>query len=99
LMAIRDATSEALNAIEELQEFKAVMMGLMAAGDPDFGHPMFSLIAQLNGIRKFALSEPRQNALIRQVEIRIVDRNVVAPILEGRLPIQELLSSSSVRVL
>jgi SIR2-like domain len=99
LIAIRDATSEALGAIEELTEFKTVFMGLMAAGDPKFGHPMFSLIAQLSGIRKFAVSEPRGESLVRQVEIRIIDRNVVAPILEGRLPIQELLSSSSVRVL
>ena len=101
LSAISLATVEALAIIEQLQEFRTVSMGLLAAGDRSFAHPMFAFIAQFSGIRRFTLeqSPPPSDDGLNLIEVRIVDPSVISPILEGRLPIQELLSSDTIRVL
>jgi hypothetical protein len=100
LSEIGSATVEALTLIEQLGEFCTVSMGLLAAGDRSFAHPMFAFIAQFSGIRRFTLEQPPpSDGGLDLIELRIVDPSVIAPILEGRLPIQELLSSDIIRVL
>jgi hypothetical protein len=100
LSVIGSATVEALTLIEQLGEFRTVSMGLLAAGDRSFAHPMFAFIAQFSGIRRFTLERPPPaDGGLDLIEVRIVDPSVIAPILEGRLPVQELLSSDIIRVL
>lgn len=91
LSAISLATVEALTIIEQLGEFRTVSIGLLAAGDRSFAHPMFAFIAQFSGIRRFTLDQPPpSDGGLNRIELRIVDPSVIAPILEGRLPIKEL---------
>jgi hypothetical protein len=100
LSVISSATVEALTLIERTGEFRTASMGLLAAGDRSFAHPMFAFIAQFSGIRRFTLEQPPPaDGGLELIEVRIVDPSVIAPILEGRLPIQELLSSDIIRVL
>jgi hypothetical protein len=60
-----------------------------------------AFIAQFSGIRQFTLeqSPPPSDDGLSLIEVRIIDPSVISPILEGRLPVQELLSSDTIRVL
>lgn len=100
LMSIKRTTVEALNILEDLGEFEHVSMGILAAGDPSFAHPTFPFMGQLAGIREFTASElgAPQNKALTSLLIDIVDLSVWRPILSGRLPVRELLSSDLVRV-
>lgn len=98
LAAVTEATEEALRAIE-VAGFRQVAMGLMAAGPSRTDEPPYCLAAQLSGIRAFAAAVPPAPGGIAAISIDIVDDEVWSPLVQGRIPVLDLLTSRLARVL
>ena len=98
LHAITETTAEGLAWIEGLGEFRALRMGVLGAGDMKFANPIYCFIAQLSGVRRFFAKAPRSARTLQLIEIGILDPRITTPVIEGRMPARELLSSDLVRV-
>lgn len=98
LAAVTEATAEALHAIEAAG-FSRVAMGLMAAGPSRTDEPPYCLAAQLSGIRAFAAGAVPLQGRISAIGIDIVDDEVWSPLVQGRIPVLDLLASRLARVL
>ncbi|MGG5807711.1 SIR2 family NAD-dependent protein deacylase [Falsiroseomonas sp. CW058] len=98
LAVVAEATKEALRAVEQAG-FSQVAMGLMAAGPSRTDEPPYCLAAQLSGIRAFAATPVPSRGGISAVGIDIVDDEVWSPLVQGRIPVLDLLTSRLARVL
>jgi hypothetical protein len=98
LAAVTEATTQALGAIEAAG-FTQASMGLMAAGPSRTDEPPYCLVAQLSGIRAFAANRAPARRGLTAVGIDITDDDVWSPLVQGRIPVLDLLTSQLARVL
>ncbi|WP_198370410.1 SIR2 family NAD-dependent protein deacylase [Roseomonas rosulenta] len=98
LAAITEATHQALKKVEALGFTKA-LMGLLAAGPSRTDEPPYCLVAQLSGIRAFAAESRKRGAGLRSVAIHIIDDHAWSALMQGRIPVLDLLTSELARVL
>lgn len=98
LAAVTQATEQALGAVEAAG-FREIAMGLMAAGPSWTDEPPYCLAAQLSGIRAFAGARASSRGGITTIGIDIVDDEVWSPLVQGRIPVLDLLTSRLARVL
>lgn len=98
LAVVSEATEEALRVIEAAG-FSQVAMGLMAAGPSRTDEPPYCLAAQLSGIRAFAADAAPSRGGIGVIGIDIIDDEVWSPLVQGRIPVLDLLTSRLTRVL
>jgi hypothetical protein len=98
LKDIKSETKKALVRIEQTTNFRKVFMGVLATGNMQFADPTISFIAQLAGVRRFTHDPSGSEHGLEFVEIRILNPNISAPVIEGRIPVRELLSSNLVRI-
>ena len=98
LAAVTEATAQALGAVETAG-FTHVTMGLMAAGPSRTDEPPYCLVAQLSGIRVFAGNKTPARGKLVMVGIDIVNDDVWSPLVQGRIPVLDLLTSQLARVL
>lgn len=98
LAAITEATHQALKEAEALG-FTRALMGLLAAGPSRTDEPPYCLVAQLSGIRAFAAEPRERGAGLRSVGIHIIDDHVWSALMQGRIPVLNLLNSELARVL
>lgn len=98
LAAITEATCDALQHVEALGFTKAVM-GLLAAGPSRTDEPPYCLVAQLSGIRAFASEARVAGPGLRSVGIHVIDSQAWSALMQGRIPVLDLLTSQLARVL
>jgi hypothetical protein len=98
LAAITEATADALAAAEQAG-FTRVSMGLMAAGPERRDAAPYCLVAQLSGVRAFAATPPAGPHGLASVSVDILDEEAWSALMQGRVPVLDLLTSRLARVL
>ncbi|MEJ1936946.1 hypothetical protein WDZ92_42685, partial [Nostoc sp. NIES-2111] len=98
LAAITEATRQALWRVEALGYTKA-LMGLLAAGPSRTDAASYCLVAQLSGIRYFAAGATTAEPGLHSVGIYILDDDAWSDLMQGRIPVLDLLTSQLARVL
>jgi hypothetical protein len=98
LASITEATVEALGVVEQAG-FTRVSMGLMAAGPERRDAAPYCLVAQLSGVRDFAATRPKGTPGLASVSIDVLDDEAWSALMQGRIPVIDLLSSRLARVL
>ncbi|MBI0537735.1 SIR2 family protein [Roseomonas sp. KE2513] len=98
LAALTEATAEALGAVERAG-FAQVSMGLMAAGPNRRDAAPYCLVAQLSGVRDFATVPPEGTVGLLSVSIDVLDKEAWSALMQGRIPVIDLLTSRLARVL
>ena len=88
---IPDAVCTLLKKIDEAG-FNTVHLGAVASGQQRPWHPIHPFAQTLRGIRKFTL-EPECSS-VKTINLYIVDPAVWYPVVGGKIPIAELLSSN-----
>lgn len=95
---LTEATRDALQHVEALG-FTRALMGLLAAGPSRTDEPPYCLVAQLSGIRAFASEARVASPGLRSVGIHVIDDQAWSALMQGRIPVLDLLTSQLARVL
>jgi hypothetical protein len=94
LGVIPTSVCEALKRIDNAG-FEAVHMSAIAAGRGRLWHPIHPFAQAIRGVREFLMGTIGHS--VRQVYVHIVDPQVWYPLLAGKIPVAELLSSDLAR--
>jgi hypothetical protein len=98
LASITEATRQALRQVEALGYTRA-LMGLLAAGPSRSDSASYCLVAQISGIRSFTAEEMTGGPGLRSVGIHVLDDDAWSDLMQGRIPVLDLLTSQLARVL
>jgi hypothetical protein len=85
--------------VVERAGFARVSMGLMAAGPERRDAAPYCLVAQLSGVRDFAATLPEDSRGLSSVSIDVLDEEAWSALMQGRIPVIDLLTSRLARVL
>lgn len=80
-------------------DFATAHLGAVSAGPHSFCHPNHALAQTLNGVRRFLRNPPSGKHILREIRLYVVDSEVWADVVSGRLPVLQYLSSDVASVL
>lgn len=92
---ISDAVYAALRAASKAG-FRQVHLGPVASGRYRLWHPFHPFVQTLTGVRRFFSNHP--DTSIEALELHVMHPAVWSPVLAGRIPVAELLSSNLAKI-
>jgi len=92
---IADAVSAALLAASQAG-FRRVHLGPVASGKYRLWHPFHPFVQTLTGVREFLARHPDTG--IETFELHVMSPAVWSPVLAGRIPVAEILSSDVTKI-